>query len=175
MDFVRCPECQAPLSKKSKTCHRCGHASTGDKGTTFGDVGRSVKAALVWTADVVYKMTSWLDVTPDRKPADATPQANSGDKPMTAAEFEQALKDREKQREPARCAWIGCLFALIGIFFLAVVFVPLAVLFTGAGLIGSLLRGRVDAFFVSLLGVILIGAAFLTSPSLWLLIGLSST
>lgn len=68
---------------------------------------------------------------------------------------------------------LACLFGLLGVFTLAVLFVPIAVIFAGAGLIGSLLRNRGDALLVNLVAVGVIYWAILVSPSLWFLIGMS--
>ena len=66
---------------------------------------------------------------------------------------------------------LGCLFGTIGIFALALVFVPLAALCTLVGLLRSLFGRSLAGFGASMLAGVVTIIAFITSPSLLLLFG----
>lgn len=66
---------------------------------------------------------------------------------------------------------LGCLFAVLGIFTVGFVFVPLAAICTGAGLIRSIAGRNIAGFGTSLIAGLLTTIGFAVSPSLWLLAG----
>ena len=63
----------------------------------------------------------------------------------------------------------ACVFGILGVFTVAIVFVPLAALCGTLGLLLGLAGRSATGFFVSLLGALLAAVAFVFSPSLWLL------
>src|SRR5690348_15331318 len=79
------------------------------------------------------------------------------------------------RREPAGIlpAALGCIFGLLGIFFIGIVFVPLAALCGIIGFVRGIGSGSTTAIGLSLLAGVLCVFGFLTSPSLWLFVGLS--
>lgn len=80
-----------------------------------------------------------------------------------------------ERHEPAGIlpAAFGCLFGLLGIFFIGIVFVPLAALCGVIGFVRGISSGSATAIGLSLLAGVLCFFGFLTSPSLWLVLGVS--
>jgi hypothetical protein len=66
---------------------------------------------------------------------------------------------------------LGCVFGVLGILTLGVVFVPLAALCSVLGLLRGLIGLSSSGIAVSLLGGVLTIIGFVFSPSLWLLAG----
>ena len=62
---------------------------------------------------------------------------------------------------------LGCIFGILGIFTLALVFVPIAALCALVGLIRGLTGGSISGIGTSILAAILCVFGFLASPSLW--------
>lgn len=67
---------------------------------------------------------------------------------------------------------LAIVFAIIGIFFFAMIFVPLAVL-TAIFATYSAIKGK-SSLIVAIIAWILIAVAFATSPTLWFIFGISS-
>ena len=65
-------------------------------------------------------------------------------------------------------AVFGCLFGILGIFTLGIVFVPLAALCAVFGLCNALLNQKTATGLLSVMAGILAVAGFVLSPSLWL-------
>ena len=63
----------------------------------------------------------------------------------------------------------ACVFGILGIIHLGIVFVPLAALCTAIGVVRSLIIKNYTALFVAILGGILTIIGFIVSPSMWLL------
>jgi hypothetical protein len=66
---------------------------------------------------------------------------------------------------------LACVFALLSIFTLGIVFVPLAALCCVVGLLLAMLGRSGSGFAISLVGGVLTATGFALSPSLWLLTG----
>lgn len=66
---------------------------------------------------------------------------------------------------------LGCVFGVLGIFTIGIVFVPLAALCTIIGLLGGVVGGSFTGIFVSLISLSLTVVAVIASPSLWILFG----
>jgi hypothetical protein len=64
----------------------------------------------------------------------------------------------------------GCVFALLGIFTIAIVFLPLAVFCNAIGLINAASRLSATGIFVSILGGFLTFIGIMASPTLWALL-----
>jgi hypothetical protein len=69
---------------------------------------------------------------------------------------------------------LACIFAVLGIFTLGFIFVPIAALCSLIGLINGAAHLCASGFFVSLLGAFLMVVGFLHSPALWLILGLGA-
>lgn len=63
----------------------------------------------------------------------------------------------------------ACVFGILGIIYLGIVFVPLAALCTVIGVVRSLIIKNYTALFVAILGGILTIIGFIVSPSMWFL------
>ena len=70
---------------------------------------------------------------------------------------------------------LGCIFAVLGIFTLGLLFVPIAAMCSLIAVARSCSRPNVVGIGISLLACALTVAGFMTSPSLWLLVAASST
>lgn len=66
---------------------------------------------------------------------------------------------------------LGCVFGVLGIFFIGLIFVPLAALCAIIGLIRGIGSGSATAVGLSIIGGILCFFGFAVSPSLWVLLG----
>jgi hypothetical protein len=66
---------------------------------------------------------------------------------------------------------LACLFGILGIFTLAIVFVPLAAVCSVIGMLLGLFGRSGSGFGLSLVGGFLTAAGFAVSPSLWLIFG----
>lgn len=66
---------------------------------------------------------------------------------------------------------LGCVFGVLGIFFIGLIFVPLAALCAIIGLIRGIGSGSATAIGLSILAGILCFFGFAVSPSFWLLLG----
>lgn len=66
----------------------------------------------------------------------------------------------------------GCLFGILGILTYGAIFAPLAAICSLTGMILGVLGLSVSGFWVSFLGATLTGIAIMTSPSIWIGIGL---
>lgn len=64
---------------------------------------------------------------------------------------------------------MGCVFGILGVFTLGVVFVPLAALCSVIGFVRGVSGGSAAGIGMSLLGALLTIAGFVFSPSLWIL------
>jgi hypothetical protein len=65
---------------------------------------------------------------------------------------------------------LGCVFGVLGIFTLGILFVPLAAICSLVGLLNGL-SGNGSGLATSVLGAFLTAAGFMASPSLWFLAG----
>ena len=63
----------------------------------------------------------------------------------------------------------GCIFAVLGILTFGIIFIPLAVLCSIAGLIRGILGASISGICVSIIGIFLSICGYIVSPSLWLL------
>lgn len=82
-----------------------------------------------------------------------------------------------KQAEPLKGTLpsaLSCVFGVMGIFFAAIIFVPLATLCALVGFVRGCSSRNSTAIGLSLLGFVLCLFDFATSPSLWLLFGLGA-
>ena len=66
---------------------------------------------------------------------------------------------------------LGCLFGILGIFTIGIVFVPLAFLCGLVGFISGTTQGSISIIFVAGICFFLGVMGFVHSPSLWLLTG----
>ena len=64
---------------------------------------------------------------------------------------------------------LACVFGVLGILTLGVVFVPLAALCSVVGVVRGVIGRSAAGIGVSILGIVLTIAGFVFSPSLWLL------
>ena len=69
---------------------------------------------------------------------------------------------------------LGCVFGLLGIFSVGVLFVPLAAGCSLVGLLRGVAGGSGSGIGVSLLGILLTVAGFVVSPSLWVLLAIGA-
>jgi hypothetical protein len=77
----------------------------------------------------------------------------------------------ERRNRPGVVAGaLGCVFGVLGIFTLGLVFVPLAALCSVVGLIRGLTSASAAGIGLSLVGAVLTIAGFIFSPSLWVLL-----
>ena len=87
--------------------------------------------------------------------------------------FSQAVEVRilpyHKPEVSMIAAIFACIFGILGIIYLGVIFVPLAALCTAIGIVRSLIIKNYNALFVAILGGILTIIGFIVSPSMWLL------
>ncbi len=68
----------------------------------------------------------------------------------------------------------GCVFGLLGIFSVGLLFVPLAAVCSLLGLLRGVAGGSGPGIGVSLLGLVLTAAGFMVSPSLWFLLAIGA-
>jgi len=93
-----------------------------------------------------------------------------------AAGSESALRTERiiiEHRGPAGvlAGALGCVFGVLGIFFIGLIFVPLAALCAITGLVRGIGSGSATAIGLSIIAVILCFFGFAVSPSLWVLLG----
>lgn len=98
MPFIRCPGCQAPLSKHSASCHRCGKSLQPDKGLSLSAVVQ------------VFKTTSskLIHYRPAEQSGEAGEQADSEktvpaapvseDRHLTERDVKEIIAQRDKQK-----------------------------------------------------------------------------
>jgi hypothetical protein len=65
---------------------------------------------------------------------------------------------------------LGCVFGILGILTLGIIFVPLAAVCSVIGIIRGVTGGSAAGIGVSILGAVLTVGGFVFSPSLWLLL-----
>jgi hypothetical protein len=94
----------------------------------------------------------------------ADPTSSAADRTLNGARTE------ELQRKALIPGVIGCALALLGIFTLGVVFIPLAAVFSLIGILLGLGDRRGLGFVVSAVAVALTIAGAIVSPGVWLLI-----
>jgi hypothetical protein len=68
----------------------------------------------------------------------------------------------------------ACIFGILGILFLGIIFVPLGLIVAIIGTLGTIKSKDVASIGVNVLGWVLVIAGFICSPSLWLLLGFGS-
>ncbi|HVC56442.1 MAG TPA: hypothetical protein VND95_10825 [Stellaceae bacterium] len=73
--------------------------------------------------------------------------------------------------EGAVAGLLGCMFGILGIFTIGIIFVPLAAVCSLFGLLRGLLGGSPGGIGCSLVGCVLTVWGFVFSPTLWLLVG----
>lgn len=96
----------------------------------------------------------------------------AGQRLIQGAGFREPPHSRRRSGTRGLVASIfGCLFGLIGVFILAIIFVPLAILCSTIGLIRA---SRIWIAGVALLGLLLAAAGVVTSPTLLLVAGVLS-
>jgi hypothetical protein len=66
-------------------------------------------------------------------------------------------------------AVFGCVFGILGIFTIGIVFVPLAALCAVFGLIGGIVKGQMSTVLLAVIAGVLVVVGWVTSPSLWVL------
>lgn len=95
-----------------------------------------------------------------------------GQRSIQGAGFHEPPHSRRRSGTRGLVASIfGCLFGLIGVFILAIIFVPLAILCSAIGLVRA---SRIWIAGVALLGLLLAAAGVVTSPTLLLVAGVLS-
>ena len=78
---------------------------------------------------------------------------------------------KQRSSEGLLAGLFGCVFGLLGIFTFALLFVPLAALCSGIGLLLGTVGRSSSGFGVSLLGCFLTAIGVVVSPSLWVVLG----
>jgi hypothetical protein len=93
----------------------------------------------------------------------------AGQRSVPGADYRSARHSHHRSSTGGLVASVfGCMFGLIGIFVLAIIFVPLAVLCSAVGLLQV---SRIWIAGVALVGLLLAAAGFATSPTLLLIAG----
>lgn len=93
-------------------------------------------------------------------------------KPIGEPRQRRVVERRTKSSSEGLLAGVlGCVFGILGIFTFALVFVPLAAVCSGIGLLLGLTGRSGSGFGVSLIGCFLTAAGVIVSPSLWVLVG----
>jgi hypothetical protein len=64
----------------------------------------------------------------------------------------------------------ACLFGILGIFTLGLIFIPLAALCSVIGMLRGLVGRSISGFSISLMGAFLAFVGVVVSPSLWLIV-----
>jgi hypothetical protein len=97
---------------------------------------------------------------------------NAPVKPIRQAPQRQAVERKRRSSSEGLLAGVfGCIFGVLGIFTLGLVFVPLAAVCSGIGLLFGLVGRSGSGFGVSLIGCLLTATGAALSPSVWVLLG----
>src|ERR1700689_1372135 len=89
---------------------------------------------------------------------------------MSMQDFKTALRAERRRNRGVLAGLLGCIFAVLGIFTLGTLFVPIAALCTIVGLLRSA-GVSMTGFAVSALGLFLSAAALVFSPNLVIALG----
>jgi hypothetical protein len=167
MDYVRCAACNAPVTPGRKSCPRCGEQLNGGAGF----ISSIVKGASKRLHE--YKRQRAINAK-ERSIKRENQSINNNQKTLSRADLNEAIIEAEKRMEKKKAGngsgIFSCIFGLLGIFTVGIIFVPLTFITAFIGFIDATRGMNGGGQAINLLGFILGCVGAFMSPSIWILV-----